>query len=106
MKNPYEVLNQKEVDLARVRREIDSLKMAISLLAQDPTDQQPTAEQSRTDEHLTTDHDPNSDEEVRPPLEDEETDLPLEARPTGTDGLFSSIGGSHSRVWKIFRREK
>ena len=104
MKNPYEVLNQKEVDLARVRHEIDSLKMAISLLAQDPTDQQATAEQSRTDERLITDEDPNSDEEVRPPLE-EETDLPLEEKPTGTDGLFSSIGGSGSRVWKIFRRE-
>lgn len=105
MKNPYEVLQQKEDDLARVRHEIDSLKMAISLLAQDSADQQPSTEQSRTDEHFSIQQTPSSDEEVRPPLEDEETDPPLEARPTGTDGLFSSIGGSRSKVWKIFRRE-
>jgi hypothetical protein len=105
MKNPYEVLQQKEADVARVRHEIDSLKMAIPLLAQDSADR-PTAEAPSTHEESSTDQNPTSDDEVRPALEDEETDLTLEARPTGTDGLFSSIGGPRSRVWKIFRREK
>lgn len=104
MKNPYEVLQQKEADLVRVRHEIDSLKMAIALLAQDPPGEQPNAEQSRTDGHSSIAI-PSSDEEVRAPVEGEETDLPLEVRPTGTDGLFSSISSSSSRVWKIFRRE-
>jgi hypothetical protein len=35
MKNAYEVLYQKEADLARVRREVESLTIAASLLADD-----------------------------------------------------------------------
>lgn len=106
MKNPYEVLQQKEADVARVRHEIDSLKMAISLLAQGPADEQPISEASSAQEHTSADQSPSSDEEPHAPLEDGETGLPLDVRPTGTDGLFSSIGGSRSRVWKIFRGEK
>ena len=35
MKNAYEVLYQKEADLARVRREIESLTIAVPLLVND-----------------------------------------------------------------------
>ena len=112
MKNPYEVLQQKEADVARVRHEIESLRIAVSLLGEGSADQQLDAEQQasteqpHTDGISSTDQNAGSGEEVRPPLEEEETDLPLDARPTGTDCLFSSVGGSRSRVWKIFRREK
>jgi predicted phosphoribosyltransferase len=35
MKDAYEILHEKEADLARVRREIDSLTIAASLLVDD-----------------------------------------------------------------------
>jgi len=35
MKDAYEVLYQKEADLARVRQEVESLRVAASLLAED-----------------------------------------------------------------------
>jgi len=38
MKNPNEVLQQKEADLARVRHEVDTLKIVLALLADDAPD--------------------------------------------------------------------
>ena len=35
MKYPYQVLSQKEMDIERVRREIEALNLAIVLLAED-----------------------------------------------------------------------
>lgn len=37
MKDPYEVLQQKEADLARVRHEFESLQVVASLLSEDLT---------------------------------------------------------------------
>jgi hypothetical protein len=37
MKNPYEVLGQKEAELARTRHEIDCLRIAAPLLSEEPT---------------------------------------------------------------------
>lgn len=41
MKNPYEVLKQKELELAMLRRQVESLRIAIPLLAED-VDANPT----------------------------------------------------------------
>jgi hypothetical protein len=35
MKDPYQVLGQKEMDIERVRREIEALRFVIPLLAED-----------------------------------------------------------------------
>ena len=42
MKNVYEVLQQKEKDLARVRHEIESLRIVASLLSEELTSEEPT----------------------------------------------------------------
>jgi hypothetical protein len=59
MKNPYEVLYRKEEDLARVRQEIESLKIVASLLGQEdlsffPPDQEPEAESKKAAESVTS----------------------------------------------------
>ena len=35
MKNPYEVLKQKEADMGRIQKEIEALNLVIPLLAED-----------------------------------------------------------------------
>jgi hypothetical protein len=35
MKNPYELLQQKEADLARVRNQVESLRLVAALLSED-----------------------------------------------------------------------
>jgi len=85
MKDAYSVLEKKEADLARVRQEIESLRMVASLLVDDlnSTDSDQT--------HLTS--------------PEKTDDLPdLEA--TGTDGLFSSVATSGSSLWKVLKRAK
>lgn len=76
MKDINEILEQKEADLNRVRRELDSLKVVASLLSDDTTDE-PTKK-------------PTSAE--KPPLNDD-------AEATGTDSLFSSISSMRSNFW-------
>jgi hypothetical protein len=52
MKDAYEVLEQKEADLARVRQEIESLRIVASLL--DKTDDLPDLEATGTDGLVST----------------------------------------------------
>jgi hypothetical protein len=72
MKNAYEVLYQKEADLARVRREIESLTLAAPLLADDVLSfvypETAPSEQNRK----------SPQKAVSP--------QPVETEPTGTDG--------------------
>lgn len=49
MKDAYEVLYQKEADLARVRREIDSLTIAANLLGDQQSDSEESAGPSTQD---------------------------------------------------------
>ena len=46
MKDAYEVLYQKEVDLARVRQEVESLRISASLLAEEVSAEQSGASSS------------------------------------------------------------
>jgi hypothetical protein len=85
MKDAYAVLEQKEADLARVRQEIESLRIVASLLVDDlnsnDSDQTHLISAEKTD------------------------DLPdLEA--TGTDGLFPSVATSRSSLWKALKRAR
>lgn len=83
MKDVYLILRQKESDLARLRVEIDSLRLVAPLL---------TDEASNEEEiHLTSS---NSEESFSDP------------QSTGTDGPLSSIGNSESRFWGLMKRSR
>jgi hypothetical protein len=79
VKEVYEVLQQKEADLARVRQEIESLRIVASLLCDDTSSDEPTKKRSSADKGLDGDEDSEA---------------------TGTDGLFSSISASRPSFWK------
>jgi hypothetical protein len=80
MKDPYEVLRQKEADLARLRHEIESLQLVASLLSDDVTSDDLNRKKERAAEK-TLDHGSGSEG-------------------TGTDGLISTIPGSRPSWWK------
>jgi hypothetical protein len=85
MKDPYEVLREKEADLARVRHEIESLHAVASLLSDDVTSDEPNKKKESAAETL----DRGSGSEA-----------------TGTDGLFSSIPASRPGWWQALKRGK
>lgn len=86
MKNAYEVLRQKETDLARVRQEIESLWIVAPLLS----DESPSEELSKKCARS----------------EGETLDSGSE-KATGTDGLFSSINPTPpARFWNTLKRQK
>jgi len=76
MKDVYQILEQKEADLDRVRRELESLQMVASLLSDDATEQ------------LT-----------KKPAIAEKPSLEDDSEATGTKGLFSSITSTRSTFW-------
>lgn len=71
MKDAYELLYQKEADLVRVRQEIESLRIAASLLA---------------DDAIADDPGPRTDNPAKRPAEAALV-AQSEAAATGTDGL-------------------
>jgi hypothetical protein len=75
MKNAYEVLYQKEADLARVRQEVESLQIAASLLSDD--------------EFSYFAPDASADGQSKKPAEKAGSPTP-DAEATGTDGLSST----------------
>ena len=91
MKDAYAVLEQKEADLARVRQEIESLRIVASLLVDDLNSDQ--SDKS----YLVS---PEKTDDLHPDLE------PTGLEPTGTDGLFSSITTSRSSLWNALKRAK
>ena len=86
MRNAYEVLQRKETDLARVRHEIESLKIVASLLSDELPSEELTKKRTRSAEETL---DPGSE------------------KATGTDGLFSSMNSApRSRFWNPLKRQK
>ena len=83
MKDVYLILRQKESDLARLRVEIDSLRLVAPLLADE------TMQEEQID--LTSSE---SEESFSDP------------QPTGTDGPLSSIGSSESRFWGLIKKSR
>lgn len=77
MKHPYEVLQQKEADLARVRNEIDSLRLVAPLLSDEVTSDELTKKPAATEQPLDAD-----------------------SEATGTEGQFSSIPAARPSFWK------
>ncbi len=86
MKQAYEVLEQKEAHLARVRREIESLRIVASLLVDDLN----SNDSDQT--HLIS---AKKSDNLLPDLQ-----------ATGTDGLFSSVAISRSRFWNALKRTR
>jgi len=86
MKDAYEVLNQKETDLARVRHEIESLRIVSSLLSDEVPSEDLTKKQARSAA---------------------ETLSSGSEKATGTDGLFSSINPApRPRFWDTLKGQK
>jgi hypothetical protein len=90
MKNAKDVLQQKEAELVRVRKEVHSLKIVAVLLADDDSKiEDPNLTSHEADGKLLTNA--------------EENDAPAEA--TGTHGLFSSFSDLHPKRWNVLKRQ-
>jgi hypothetical protein len=90
MKDAYDILKQKEADLARVRHEVESLRIVGPLLDDldsHQSDKTDLISEEKTEDHLIDD--------LLNIVRDEHPDL----KATGTDGLFSSITTSRSGLW-------
>jgi hypothetical protein len=86
MKNADEVLQQKETDLARVRHEIESLRIVAPLLSDELLFEELTKKHARSPEDTL----------------DEGSE-----KATGTDGLSSSINPApRTRFWNTLKRQK
>jgi hypothetical protein len=90
MKSADDVLRQKEADLARVRHEIDNLKIVAALLADDDSD---------VDQ---LNHSSNGAGGNLLISEEEAIGAPAEA--TGTDGLSSSVSHHRPKRWNVLKR--
>ena len=86
MKDAYELLEQKEADLARVRHEIESLRIVSPLLSDEVTSEDPHKKRE------------SSGEKAQGPE--------LDSKATGTDGIFSSSPESRPKFWNVLKREK
>jgi hypothetical protein len=90
MKDAYEVLQQKEADLARVRKEIDSLNIVARLLSK---------------EGICDNAIPKSGEATPSSLSETISRL-SDSASTNVDRLFSSIEGSRSGFWDSLKRAR
>jgi hypothetical protein len=78
MKNAYEVLRFKEMEMIRLRKEVDSLRTVIPLLEEDALEEKS--------------HPGNPDEQ------------PSESQATGTEGPVFAVETSESKLWSFARR--
>ena len=86
MKNAYEVLQQKQTDIARIRKEIESLNIVASLLSDEGNSP-----------------DPAQSESSRSSLNDTISRL-SDSAASNADNLFSSVMDSGSGFWGSLKR--
>lgn len=86
MKDAYEVLRHKETELARIRREIESLRIVAPMLSDEF--------------HSDRGHEKQDSSEEENPGRDPDPGI------TGTDGLFSSMNASRPKIWGVLKRGK
>jgi hypothetical protein len=86
MKNAYEVLHQKEAEIALIRHEIASLRIVAPLLSADSP-----AENSKRETTIA----PDEDAEPR-----------AESEATGTDSFSTFAAVSRPRIWNVLKRGK
>jgi hypothetical protein len=84
MKDVQEVLTQKEIELAALKKEVESLQLAITLLSEEQSGN-PTEEKK---------------------LPERDTEQHSGPRATGTDGLFSSATRSEAGFWRFGKRKR
>ncbi len=85
MKDAYELLRQKEAELARIRHEVASLKIVAPMLSEEsPSDPRPPSG--------------NSEEEGPP--------HPHSSEATGTEDMFSFTAASRPTIWNVLKRGK
>jgi len=84
MKNAYEVLYRKEEELARVRQEIESLKVVAPLLAQEDLSFFPTGQNTEIDSKKGA-------EKVSSTAELAATGTDLEPAAAGSSGFWGSL---------------
>jgi hypothetical protein len=89
MQDAYELLQQKQAELARVRKEIECLNIVAALLSDDRTSDDPA---------------PNSAESPASPLTDTISRL-SDSAATNVDNLFSSAA-TRSSLWKALKRAR
>jgi hypothetical protein len=89
MQDVYEVLQQKQAELARVRKEIECLNIVAALLSDERTSDGPVT---------------NSDESPTSPLSGTISRLSHSAA-TNVDNLFSSAA-TRSSLWKALKRAR
>lgn len=87
MKNAYEVLQQKQSDIARIRKEIESLNIVASLLSDENTSSEPD----------------QSDKSHRSALSDTISRL-SDSAASNADNLFSSVTESEPGFWGSLKR--
>jgi hypothetical protein len=104
MKNPYEILSRKEEELAQVRRDINSLKIAAGLLEDDARLAEDT--NGCKEKQLVPEEEALNVRVGDVRLDDVRLDdVRLDLDTLGDDGgLFSAIGRSRSRFWKALTR--
>jgi hypothetical protein len=90
MKDAYELLQQKQTELGRVRKEIESLNIVAPLLSDDRTSDDPA---------------PNPDESPPSSLNDTISRL-SDSAATNADNLFSSVATSRSGFWRALKRAR
>lgn len=78
MKNAFEVLRFKEMEMIRLRKEVDALRTVIPLLDVDELGEK--SPEGNADEQLS------------------------EQQSTGTEGPVFSVEGSESKLWSFARR--
>jgi hypothetical protein len=95
MKNAYELLHQKEVDLARVRKEVQSLNIVVHLLADD-------------DDRKTYDPALVSNQPIKKPSGSvTHTMLPQYAsEESASDNSFSTMAASRITVLDVLKRTR
>ena len=124
MKDVYEVLQQKEADAAKVRHEIESLKIVSALFSdelpmKDPSElvEQKEAEVARVRHEIEglkivaplLTEEPTADELTKKgavSAAQEERDGGDRLEATGTEGLFASaVAGAGSTLWNRLKRK-
>jgi hypothetical protein len=106
MKDANEVLRQKEAELDRLRREIESLQVAAPLLCDDLTSNDLDATSQLSGDGTSNDLTTNDLTTKKASAGEKAVDRSSDSQATGTDDLFSSIAGSRPGFWESLKRKK
>lgn len=90
MKNAYEVLSEREAELARLRKEIESLNIVARLLADDDDERSESGRSADSNK-------------VSSPLSETISRL-SDTAASNAENMFSSAQGSRQGFWSVLKR--